>query len=99
MSCPVSQDKIKEAHVKTYNLPPVQDYTVFKEGIHIPRQPFHGTIIVVSADKADFHPIFERNDIGGDMDCCYIGQGATLHLLVNVLGALFAVGDGNFAQG
>lgn len=95
----VFQDEFKEAHVKIYHLPPGQDYTVFKEGIHIPRQPFYGTMGVASADEGDFHPIFPRNDIGGNIDCRYIGQGATLYLPVNVPGALFAVGDGHFAQG
>jgi acetamidase/formamidase len=92
-------DEFKEFHIKTYDLPPGQDYAVFKKGIHIPRQPFYGTIGVASADEGDFHPLFPRNDIGGNFDCRYIGQGATLYLPVNVPGALFAVGDGHFAQG
>jgi acetamidase/formamidase len=93
------KDEFKEAHIKTYDLPPGQDYTVFKKGIHIPRQPFYGTIGVASADEGDFPPIVPRNDIGGNIDCRYVGQGSTLFLPVNVPGALFAVGDGHFAQG
>jgi acetamidase/formamidase len=92
-------DEFKEFHIKTYDLPPDQDFAVFKEGIHIPRQPFYGTMGVASADEGDFHPLFPRNDIGGNLDCRYIGQGATLYLPVNVPGVLFPVGDGHFAQG
>ena len=92
-------DEFTEPHVKTYDLVPGQEYTVFKKGIHIPRQPFYGTMGVAPAEEGDFHPVFPRDDIGGNIDCRYIGKGATLYLPVNVPGALFAVGDGHFAQG
>lgn len=92
-------DEFEEPHIKIYDLPEGQDYAVFKEGIHIPRQPFYGTMGVAQAEEGDFSVIFPRNDIGGNFDCRYIGEGATLYLPVNVPGALFAVGDGHFAQG
>jgi acetamidase/formamidase len=54
---------------------------------------------VASADEGDFPAIFPRDDIGGNIDCRYISVGSTLYLPVNAQGALFAVGDGHFAQG
>jgi acetamidase/formamidase len=59
----------------------------------------YGTVGVAPAEEGDFHPIFPRNDIGGNIDCRYIGEGSTLYLPMNVPGALFAVGDAHFAQG
>ena len=100
--CPglgIFADEFQEPRIKIYDLTSASDYTVFKKGIHIPRQPFYGTIGVASADEGDFPVLFPRNDIGGNFDCRYIGQGATLYLPVNVPGALFAVGDGHYAQG
>lgn len=49
---------------------------------------------VVSAEEGIFHLILPCNDIGGNIDCRCIGQGATLYRLVNVPGALLAVIDG-----
>ncbi|KAH8817417.1 hypothetical protein F5884DRAFT_249959 [Xylogone sp. PMI_703] len=92
-------DEFPTAHIKTYDLPSGQDYAVFKKGIHIPRQPFYGTIGVAPAEDGGFNVLFPRNDTGGNFDCRYVGKGATLYLPVNVPGALFSVGDAHFAQG
>lgn len=91
------QDEIPGPHIKTFELRP--DYTVFKTGVHIPAQPFYGTMGVASAEEGDLHPLFPRNDIGGNFDCRYLGIGAVMYLPVNVPGALFAVGDAHFSQG
>ncbi|TFA99975.1 hypothetical protein CCMA1212_008217 [Trichoderma ghanense] len=92
------QDEIPGPHLKTFDLPEGQDYAVFKPGIHLPRQPFYGTMGVAPAE-GDQYCLFPRNDIGGNFDCRYLGEGATLFLQVNVPGALFGVGDAHFCQG
>jgi acetamidase/formamidase len=91
------QDEIPGPHVKTFELG--KDYAVFKPGIHIPCQPFYGTMGVAQAEEGDLHPLFPRNDIGGNFDCRYLGQGAVMYLPVNVPGALFSLGDAHFSQG
>jgi acetamidase/formamidase len=91
------QDEIPGPHIRTFDLR--QDYAVFKAGVHIPCQPFYGTMGVAPAEEGDLHPLFPRNDIGGNFDCRYLGQGAVMYLPVNVTGALFSVGDGHFSQG
>ncbi|EHK19639.1 uncharacterized protein TRIVIDRAFT_58309 [Trichoderma virens Gv29-8] len=92
------QDEIPGPHVMTFDLPNGQDFAVFKPGIHIPRQPFYGTMGVAPAEGEQF-ALYPRNDIGGNFDCRYLGEGSTLFLPVNVPGALFAVGDAHFSQG
>jgi acetamidase/formamidase len=90
-------DEFKNPIIKTYDL--TKEYAVFKEGIHIPRQPFYGTIGVAPGDDSDIPALFPRNDIGGNFDCRYIGKGSVLYLPINVSGALFAVGDAHYSQG
>lgn len=94
------QEEIPGVHLKTFDLPASQDYAVFKEGVvHIPCQPFYGTMAVAQAEEGDRHPLHPCNDIGGNFDCRYIGEGATLYLPVQVPGALFMVGDAHWSQG
>lgn len=93
------EHEVPGLHLKTFDLPESKDYAVFKKGFHIPCQPFYGTMAVAQAEDGDRHPLPPCNDIGGNFDCRYIGQGATLYLPVNVPGALFMVGDGHFSQG
>ncbi|OTA03048.1 acetamidase [Trichoderma parareesei] len=92
------QNEIPGPHLMTFDLPEGQDYAVFKPGIHLPRQPFYGTMGVAPAE-GDQYCLFPRNDIGGNFDCRYLGKGSTLFLPVNVPGALFGVGDAHFCQG
>lgn len=100
--CPSSgifQDEFKESRIKLYDLPPRQDFIIFKEGIHIPRQPFYGTIGVASVEEGETPATFPRDDISGNIDYRYIGVSSSLYLFVNVRGAMFAVGDGHSVQG
>ncbi|RFU80661.1 acetamidase formamidase [Trichoderma arundinaceum] len=92
------QDEIPGPHLMTFDLPEGQDYAVFKPGIHIPRQPFYGTMGVAPAE-GEINALFPRNDIGGNFDCRYLGEGSTMFLPVNVPGALFACADAHFSQG
>jgi acetamidase/formamidase len=91
------QDEMPGLNIKTFELGP--DYAVFKTGVHVPSQPFYGTMGVAPAEEGDLHPLFPRNDIGGNFDCRYLGEGAVMYLPVNVPGALFAIGDAHFSQG
>ena len=92
-------DEIPGPHIKTFDLSS-SGHTIFKPGVHIPAQPFYGTMGVAPASPdEDLHPLFPRNDIGGNFDCRYLGAGSTMFLPVNVPGALFSVGDAHFAQG
>lgn len=91
------KDDIPGPHIKTFDL--TRDKVTFKPGITIPRQPFYGTMGVAPAEDGELHPLFPRDDIGGNFDCRYLGEGATLYLPVNVPGALFALGDAHYCQG
>ena len=94
------KDEITGPYLKTFPLrtkdDEQRDYVVFKEGkVRIPARPFYGTMGVAPvAEKGDVHPLFPRDDIGGNFDCRYWGVGSTVFLRVNVKGALFSVGDG-----
>ena len=97
------KDEITGPYLKTFSLRTEDDeqgdYVVFKEGkVRIPARPFYGTMGVAPvAEKGDAHPLFPRDDIGGNFDCRYWGVGSTVFLRVNVKGALFSVGDGTLS--
>ena len=93
------QDEFPGPNVKTFSLSPAG--AVFKEGkVVIPAAPFYGTMGVAPPPSAGAcHPLFPRNDMGGNFDCRALGIGSTLYLRVNVRGALFSVGDAHFSQG
>ncbi|GAM91523.1 hypothetical protein ANO11243_095750 [Dothideomycetidae sp. 11243] len=91
------KDDIPGPHIKTFELG--TDHAVFKQGVHIPCQPFYGTMGVAPGDDTDLHPLFPVNAIGGNFDCRYIGQGAVMYLPINTPGALFSVGDAHYSQG
>ncbi|KAK5989634.1 L-carnitine dehydrogenase [Cladobotryum mycophilum] len=93
------KDEITGPHIKTFDLQAHSDYAVFGPGIHIPKQPFYGTMGVAPAEEGDLNPLFPRNDIGGNFDCRYLGEGAIVYLPVNVPGALFSAADGHYCQG
>ncbi|KAL7955985.1 hypothetical protein V8C34DRAFT_326745 [Trichoderma compactum] len=80
------QDEIPGPHIMTFDLPESQDDAEFKPGIQIP-------------SEGEQFALYPRNDIAGNFDCRYLGQGSTLFLPVNVPGALFAVGDAHPCQG
>jgi acetamidase/formamidase len=92
------QDEMPGPYINIFELRP-DHHAIFKPGVDIPCQPFYGTMGVAPAEDGDLHPLFPRNDIGGNLDCRYLGQGAVMYLPVNVPGALFAVGDRHFSQG
>ena len=93
-------DEFPEPALKIWDLEThtKRGYAVFKEGIHIPIQPFLGVVGLAHEQKGQFSTI-PPYDTGGNIDCKHIGIGSTLYLPVKVKGALFSCGDGHAAQG
>jgi acetamidase/formamidase len=75
-----------------------KDYTVFKNGIHVPVRPFLGTITVAAPYDDPVDPI-PPYFWGGNMDTKALTAGSTLYLPVQKAGALVSGGDGHSAQG
>jgi acetamidase/formamidase len=86
-----------EPYLKIFDLSP-GDYTLFKDDIAIPIEPFFGTMGVtpVGPEKPVIMP---PGPFGGNMDTRHLTRGSRLFLPVQVPGALFSVGDAHAAQG
>jgi acetamidase/formamidase len=69
-----------------------------RDDIHIPIQPFCGTM-GVALDEPGAHHVLPTNKGGGNIDTRHLNVGAKLHLPVFVPGALFSAGDCHAAQG
>lgn len=67
-------------------------------GFAVPIQPFLGVMGVAPAE-AGRHVTSPPRAVGGNIDCRELTVGSTLHLPVQVPGALFSTGDGHAAQG
>jgi acetamidase/formamidase len=70
----------------------------FREDIHIPIEPFLGTM-GVCPEGASAQPVMPPGRFGGNMDTRQLTAGTTLYLPVHVPGALFSCGDAHAAQG
>ncbi len=86
-----------DAYLKTFDLTN-GDYTLFKEDVAIPIDPFFGTMGVNPAG-AQSQAIMPPGPFGGNMDTRHITKGSVLYLPVQVPGALFSCGDAHAAQG
>ena len=86
-----------DAYLKIFDLTN-GDYTLFKDDIVIPIEPFFGTM-GVCPDVSDKPVIMPPGPFGGNMDTRHITKGSTLYLPVEVPGALFSCGDAHAAQG
>jgi acetamidase/formamidase len=75
-----------------------EGYTVFKDGIHIPINPFLGVVGLAREEEGEWSTI-PPYETGGNIDCKHITAGSVLYLPVKVKGALFSCGDGHAAQG
>jgi acetamidase/formamidase len=64
----------------------------------VPLKPFAGTIGVAPGEPG-LHSVVPPRRVGGNMDVRDLSQGTELFLPVEVLGALFSVGDTHAAQG
>lgn len=86
-----------DAYLKVFDLTN-GDYTLFKDDIAIPIEPFFGTMGVspVGSEKPVIMP---PGPFGGNMDTRHITKGSVLYLPVQVPSALFSCGDAHAAQG
>ena len=91
------EEDFTEAYLKVFDLSP-GDYTLFKDNIAIPIEPFFGTMGVspVGSEKPLIMP---PGPFGGNMDTRHLTKGSRIFLPVQVPGALFSVGDAHAAQG
>jgi acetamidase/formamidase len=71
---------------------------MYGPGGRVPLKPFPGTIGVAPAAPG-LHSIIPPRNVGGNMDVRDITEGTELWLPIEVLGALFSVGDTHAAQG
>jgi acetamidase/formamidase len=86
-----------DAYLKIFDLSN-GDYTLFKDDIAIPIEPFFGTM-GVSQTGPEKPVIMPPGPFGGNMDTRHLTKGSVLYLPVQVPGALFSCGDAHAAQG
>lgn len=86
-----------DAYVKIFDLTN-GDYTLFKDDIVLPIEPFFGTMGVAPAGP-EKPMIMPPGPFGGNMDTRHITKGSVLYLPVQHEGALFSCGDAHAAQG
>jgi acetamidase/formamidase len=67
-------------------------------GIRVPIEPFCGVMGVALKEPGE-HITMPPRRVGGNMDTRHLCVGGSLFLPVEVVGALFSVGDGHLAQG
>ena len=88
-----------EPHLQLWNYDRSgREPAMFGSLAQIPLRPFAGTVGVAPAEKGTLSIIPPRH-IGGNMDVCDLVAGSTLHLPVEVAGALLSIGDTHAAQG
>lgn len=85
-----------DVHVWTYDkgLAPA----AYGPGGRVPLKPFAGTIGCAPAAPGT-HSVVPPRRVGGNLDIRDLSAGTTLHLPVEVPGALFSIGDTHAAQG
>jgi acetamidase/formamidase len=81
-------------HYDTESLAPA----AFGDFAKVPLKPFAGTIGLAPAE-AGLHSVVPPRRVGGNLDIRDLAAGTTLHLPVEVEGALFSIGDTHAAQG
>lgn len=89
-------DQFTEPYLKTWTFS--GDRAAFTDGINVPLKAFPGTIGVAPAEPG-LHSVVPPRACGGNLDIRDLAVGSTLHLPVQVEGALFSVGDTHAAQG
>lgn len=67
-------------------------------GVELPNRPMIGTIGVAPAEEGT-HGVIPPRSVGGNLDWRDVRPGSTLHLPVEVEGALLSVGDTHACQG
>ena len=71
---------------------------LFGKHARVPLKPFAGTIGNALAERGR-HSVVPPRRVGGNLDIRDLAEGTTLHLPVEVSGALFSIGDTHAAQG
>lgn len=90
-------EDFSEAHLKVFDLTN-GDFTMFRDDIAIPIEPFFGTMGVCPATDEAL-PVMPPGPFGGNLDTRHITKGSILRLPVQVPGAMFSCGDAHAAQG
>jgi acetamidase/formamidase len=90
-------ETFKDPYFRAFDISNGQ-YIPFREDIHVPLNPFFGTMGVCPAGAKDL-AVMPPGNFGGNMDTRHIRKGSTLYLPVQVEGGLFSIGDGHGAQG
>ncbi|MEX0953536.1 MAG: acetamidase/formamidase family protein, partial [Nitriliruptoraceae bacterium] len=74
------------------------EHVTFGDVAVLERTPFLGTVGVAPGEPG-VHSVIPPRRVGGNLDCRDVAPGATLHLPVEVDGALLSIGDPHAAQG
>ncbi len=90
-------EDFKEPYLKVWELDGSERAT-FADGVRVPLKAFPGTIGVVPAEPG-LYSIVPPRACGGNMDIRDLAAGSVLYLPVQVVGALFSLGDTHAAQG
>jgi acetamidase/formamidase len=90
-------DEFPGPYLRVFDLTP-GDFAYLRDDIAIPVEPFFGTMGVCPAG-ASRQAVMPPGVFGGNMDTRQLVRGTTLHLPVQVEGALFSCGDADAAQG
>jgi acetamidase/formamidase len=91
------QQEFTDAHLHIWDLTS-RTVAEFRRDIHIPLDPFCGTM-GVATDEVGTFPVMPPGKFGGNMDIRHLNKGTTLLLPVWVAGALFSCGDAHAVQG
>jgi len=91
------KDEFKEHYLRIFDLSD-GSHIKFSEHIHVPLNPFLGTMGVAPSEAGE-HSVIPPGKHGGNMDIRHLTKGARLFLPVHVKGALFSAGDGHAVQG
>lgn len=89
-------EEFSQPYVHHYKLE--GDTCIFNDSIHIPYEPFCGTMGVAPREPGRLTTIPPREN-GGNLDIRHLTPGARLFMPVLVPGALFSCGDCHAAQG
>ncbi len=92
-------DDFKEPALNVWKYDPDSlEPALFGKNGRVPLKPFAGTIGNALAEPG-LHSVVPPRRVGGNLDIRDLAAGTTLYLPVEVVGALFSVGDTHAAQG
>jgi acetamidase/formamidase len=92
-------DQFTDPHLKVWSYAPdTLAPSLFSDIASVPLKPFTGTIGLAPAEPG-LHSVVPPRRMGGNLDIRDLSAGSVLYLPVEVVGALFSVGDTHAAQG